>query len=145
MMPFLSREKRFSIFKSSGVTPSNADKIPPKTWYCPRYSPTRSIAHKSATSCTTQTVSGSLAVSRQTEHGSCVSKLPQTGHFFMLSATSCKAAINGNIAVSFFFKSCKTIRRAERVPKAGSLAIIFVSFSISLPCTVKPQKLKWKF
>ena len=45
------------------------------------------------------------------------------------------ASISGKSWASRFLSSCKTIRRAERVPSAGNLATALINFSISFPAT----------
>jgi hypothetical protein len=91
------------------------------------------MAHRSATSSTTQIVAPSRRSSRQTVQGSTLSKLPQTEQVRMASAAWPSAWASGRSSASRFFSRCRAERRAERGPSPGSLARSWIMRAISGP------------
>src|SRR6185503_12574221 len=100
--------------------------------------PARSSAQRSSTSSTTQIALPSRAGSRQSAHGSVVSRLPQVVHCLSAAAAPASASASGSSSVSRFLRRARAARRAERGPRPGNLASKWISRSISSP-RVKPD------
>mmetsp|Transcript_29009 Transcript_29009/g.55685 ORF Transcript_29009/g.55685 Transcript_29009/m.55685 type:complete len:202 (-) Transcript_29009:3403-4008(-) len=116
---------------SSGPMASSADNVPPSTWYRPWNDPDRSIAQRSATSSTTQSVPLPRFGDVQMSQISAVPTLPQLRHSRAVAATVCIMSASGVSKSARLRIRCSTARRAERGPRPGSLAIISIRASMS--------------
>src|SRR5215204_4961675 len=130
--PSAARCTSWAMVRSSGPMPSRGERRPPRTWYCPRNSPARSIAPTSDASSTTQMTPASRRGSRQMAHGSSSVRLKQREQLCTRLESVVRACARRRLCSGFCFSRWYVRRSAVLRPMPGSFASSAASSSIAL-------------